>query len=41
MVKAYTAAAQSALEQLPRSLRIAWVEMGEEITACYTTRPPA
>lgn len=27
MVKAYTAAAQSALEQLPRSLRIAWVEV--------------
>jgi len=27
MVKAYTAAAQSALEQLPRSLRIAWVEI--------------
>jgi len=27
MVKAYTAAAQSALEQLPRSHRIAWVEI--------------
>jgi uncharacterized YigZ family protein len=27
MVKAYTAAAQSALEQVPRSLRIAWVEI--------------
>lgn len=27
MVKAYTAAAQSALEQLPRSLRIDWVEI--------------
>lgn len=27
MVKAYTAAAQTALEQLPRSLRIAWVEI--------------
>jgi len=27
MVKAYTAAAQSALEQLPRNLRIAWIEI--------------
>ncbi len=27
MVKAYTAAAQSALEQLPRSVRISWVEI--------------
>lgn len=31
MVKAYTAAAQTALEQLPRSLRIAWVE----VLACF------
>ncbi len=27
MVKAYTAATQSALEQLPRNLRIAWIEI--------------
>lgn len=31
MVKAYTAAAQSALEQLPRSLRIAWLEIRARI----------
>lgn len=31
MVKAYTAAAQTALEQLPRNLRIAWFE----VLACF------